>query len=73
MKKRTYIVRCYIDVSEEEVLDYTVDSKGCEDEDEFFEMGYAVTTKDWRDCALEKFGDCEYNYDGIEFLKETEE
>lgn len=73
MKRRTYIVRCYINVTEEEVIDYAVAANGCEDEDEFFEMGYIIKDKHWKDCALEKFGDCEYNYDGIEFLKETEE
>ena len=73
MKRRTYIARCYINVTEEEVIDYAVASKGCEDEDEFFEMGYTITDKDWKECALEAFGDGEYNYDKIDFLNETEE
>jgi hypothetical protein len=72
MKKRTYIVRCYINVTEEEVLDYTMAAKGCEDENEFLK-GYTITDRDWRDCALEKFGDDEYNYDRIDFLNETDE
>lgn len=73
MKNRTYVLKCYIEVNEEEALDYAISARGCKDEDEFFKMGYTVTDEDWRGCADDKF--CYYEYDShnIEFLEEIEE
>jgi predicted lactoylglutathione lyase len=73
MKIRTYVAKCYIDVSEEEVLNYAIDLKGCKDKDEFFEKGYTITDADWDDYADSEFMYGEHSYDDIELLKETEE
>ena len=73
MKNRTYVAKSYITVSEEEVLDYAIDLKGCKDKDEFFEKGYVITEEDWKDYADGEFSYGDYGYDELEFFEETEE